>query len=183
MENFEYVGKERYQDRNGFSDMDKANCLYFHLYRVSFNIGFGIDFHTPKTIKIFNSPEYPPLLDIDLLRDLVVTQFVDIVIIISSHMGRVYFADILFCRQVHFACKICAYLEGVGMGEGEHTLDVTLTHTLKHRICESLRSPREIKFIFVYFYTMYLENIIISLVSLVLLVSLLYLLYLLPESA
>ena len=39
-----------------------------------------------------------------------------------------------------------------------------------------MRDPREIKFIFVYFYTMHLENIMFPLVPL------LYLLYLLPES-
>ena len=41
---------------------------------------------------------------------------------------------------------------------------------------------RQIKFIFVYFYTLYLVNIMLLLVSLVAFVPILYLLYLLPES-
>ena len=40
----------------------------------------------------------------------------------------------LITGRVHFAYKICSYLEDVGVGE--LTLNVTLIHALKHRIWE-----------------------------------------------
>ena len=52
-----------------------------------------------------------------------------------------------------------------------------ITNDLPHQSYRKrARGPREIKFIFVYFYTMYLEDIMFPLVPL------LSLLYLLPES-
>ena len=53
---------------------------------------------------------------------------------------------------------------------------ITIISSETSLLCRSRRGPREIKFIFVYFDTMYVENIMFPLVPL------LYLLYLLPES-